>query len=80
MDGIKRLVSLLNTLTTTKLVDPIQLYNMQFYGSVTNLYIDELFRWASSFTPRAQYIRDAVERRRFLSETSLTPEERMILR
>ena len=74
IDGVKRLISLLNTLTTTNIVSPLVIYNMQFYGNVTSRYVDELFRWAASFTPRAQYVRDYIERERMEKESILLPE------
>ncbi len=80
IDGIKRLVKLLNELTLQDKLNPQETYNRQFRGNITNLYVDELFRWASSFTPRAQYIRDFIERKRWESEQALTDDLRRAIR
>ncbi len=63
-EGIKRLLYLLNYLVTTTYTEPLDNYNDQFSGSITSDYVDELFRWAAAFTPRAQYILDVVSKKR----------------
>jgi len=80
IDGIKRLINLLNELAETKEFDPLETYNNQFQGNITNLYVNELFRWASSFTPKAQYIVDILERKREELDRELTPELREKIR
>ncbi len=80
IDGIKRLLSLLNELASTSSTDSLEIYNNQFKGNVTNLYVDELFRWAAAFTPKAEYVRNAIEKRKEALEQELTPELRELIR
>lgn len=77
-EGIKRLVNLLNYLVTTTYTEPLDNYNDQFYGNVTNIYVDELFRWAAAFTPRAQYILDVITKKREEMEKPKYPEQGQI--
>ena len=63
-EGIKRLLYLLNYLTNTTYTNPEDNYKDQFSGSITNEYVDELFRWAATFTPRAGYILDYITNKR----------------
>ena len=72
-EGINRLVSLLNYLVNPDTEDPIEMYNKQFFPGATNLYIDELFRWAVSFTPRADYVERAITRIKEKMDRELYP-------
>ena len=78
IDGIKRLIRLLNETVDNE--DLLSLYNNQFDDSITSLYVDELFRWASSFSPRAQYTRDLVEKKRYEAQEVLTDDLRKKIR
>ena len=49
------------------------MYNKQFFPGATNLYIDELFRWAVSFTPRADYVERAITRIKEKMDMELNP-------
>ena len=73
-EGIKRLVILLNYLTDTTYTNPEDNYKDQFVGSITSDYVDELFRWAAAFTPRAGYILDVVSKKREEMERKLNQE------
>ena len=73
-EGIRRLVNLLNYLVNTNDNDPIAMYNRQFFSGATSLYIDELYRWAVAFTPRAEYVEKAVTRKKEAMERELNPE------
>ena len=72
-EGINRLVNLLNYLVNPDTEDPIEMYNKQFFPGATNLYIDELFRWAVSFTPRANYVEKAITRIKEKMDMELNP-------
>lgn len=80
IDGVIRLVSLLNYLTDNPTKDPLEIYNNQFRGNITNLYVDELFRWSSSFTPKAQFVIDFIEKRKEELDSELTPDLREKIR
>lgn len=73
-EGIRRLVNLLNYLVNTNDNDPIAMYNRQFFSGATSLYIDELYRWAVAFTPRAEYVEKAVTRKKEAMARELNPE------
>ena len=73
-EGIKRLLNLLNYLVETSYTEPLDNYNDQFIGSITSDYVDELFRWAATFTPRAGYILDVVSKKREEEERKTMPE------
>ena len=77
-DGIQRLVNLLNDLTTSK--DLMKTFNEQFKGNITRLYLKELYRWAGSFTPRAEQTIGILERKRRKNEELLTDELRELIR
>ena len=72
-EGINRLVNLLNYLVNPDTEEPIEMYNKQFFPGATNLYIDELFRWAVSFTPRANYVEKAITRIKEKMDMELNP-------
>ncbi len=77
-DGIQRLVNLLNDLTTS--TDLMKTFNEQFKGNITRLYLKELYRWAGSFTPRAEQTIGILERKRRENEELLTDELRELIR
>jgi hypothetical protein len=62
--GVKRLIDLLNELVDTTYINPIDIYNNQFKSGITSMYVDELFRWAATFNPKAQYIIDCIAKKR----------------
>ena len=74
VEGVNRLVNLLNYLVNTNDNEPVDMYNRQFFNGATSLYIDELFRWASSFTPRADYVERGVAIKREAMNRELNPE------
>ena len=73
IEGVNRLINLLNYLVNTNDNEPVDMYNKQFFSGATSLYIDELFRWASSFTPRADYVGRGVSIKREAMNRELNP-------
>ncbi len=77
-EGINRIITLLNELVTSK--DLLATYHNQFRGGYTISDVREMYFWAASFSPKAQYTIDLLERMREERERELTPELRELIR